>query len=57
MSWFEGQGLEELFGGANGENTDAQTPKGKNPGQIPHKTVQDMLYNIENLRKRPGTED
>ena len=44
LVWFEGQGMEESTGRANGRNG-TQT------------AVQNMLYHIGNLKKRPGAED
>lgn len=42
LAWFESQGQEGSKAGLE---------------SVDEKAVRDMLYNVENLRKRPGAED
>jgi tRNA (guanine-N(7)-)-methyltransferase subunit TRM82 len=40
-----------------GCNIDAASSNGSGAGPTENKTVRDILYHVENLRKRPGAED
>jgi tRNA (guanine-N(7)-)-methyltransferase subunit TRM82 len=40
-----------------GCNIDAVSNQGSSSGPTENKAVRDILYHVENLRKRPGAED
>lgn len=58
FEWFESQGVEEQHvHEKGGDGTDSKRGNGAGLGSADDKAVRDILYHVENLRKRPGAED
>jgi len=58
--WQEDASLQEKFSAfVNGGSklSSQKVEDGAGPGSTGDKALRDILYNVENLRKRPGTED